>query len=95
MALITVDFEWDESKADANIRKHGVTFWEATEVFGDELSSVASDPDHSQEEDCFLLFGRSQGGRYLVVSFTERAEIIRIISARRMTPPERKPMSND
>jgi len=74
MALITVDFEWDESKADANIRKHGVTFWEATEVFGDELSSVASDPDHSQEEDCFLLFGRSQGGRYLVVSFTERGD---------------------
>ncbi|RKT43342.1 BrnT family toxin [Thiocapsa rosea] len=85
-----MDFEWDESKADANIRKHGVTFWEATEVFGDELSSFVSDPDHSQGEDRFLLFGRSQGGRYLVVSFTERAEIIRIISARRMTPTERK-----
>jgi len=85
-----MDFEWDESNADSNIRKHGVTFWEATEVFGDELSSFVSYPDHSQGEDRFLLFGRSQRGRYLVVSFTECAEIIRIISARRMTPPERK-----
>ena len=85
-----MDFEWDESKADANKTKHGVTFWEATEVFGDELSSFVSDPDHSHEEDRFLLFGRSQSGKYLAVSFTERAEIIRIISARRMTPSERK-----
>jgi uncharacterized DUF497 family protein len=85
-----MDFEWDETKADANIRKHGVTFWEATEVFGDELSSFVSDPDHSQGEDRFLLFGRSQGGKYLAVSFTDRADIIRIISARRMTPSERK-----
>lgn len=52
-----MDFEWDESKADANVRKHGVTFWEATEVFGDELSSSVSDPDHSQGEDRFLLLG--------------------------------------
>jgi uncharacterized DUF497 family protein len=65
-------------------------FGEAMEVFGDELSSFVSDPDHSQGEDRFLLFGRSQRGIYLVVSFDERAEIIRIISARRMTPPERK-----
>lgn len=85
-----MDFEWDETKADANIRKHGVTFWEATEVFGDELSSFVSDPDHSQGENRFLLFGRSQGGKYLAVSFTDRADIIRIISARRMTPSERK-----
>lgn len=85
-----MDFEWDESKAAANIRKHGVTFWEATEVFGDELSSFVSDPDHSHGEDRFLLFGRSQEGKHLAVSFTERAEIIRIISARRMTPSERK-----
>lgn len=85
-----MDFEWDESKADANSKKHGVTFWEATEVFGDELSSFVFNPDHSDAEERFLLFGRSQGGRYLVVSFTERAEIIRIISARSMTPSERK-----
>ncbi|WP_366931470.1 BrnT family toxin [Thiocapsa sp.] len=87
---MTMDFEWDESKARANSKKHGVTFQEATEAFGDELSSVVSDPDHSQGEERFLLFGRSQGGECLVVSFTERAEVIRIISARRMTPTERK-----
>lgn len=85
-----MDFEWDESKADANSKKHGVSFWEATEVFGEELSSFVFDPDHSDAEERFLLFGRSQGGKYPVVSFTERAEIIRIISARSMTPSERK-----
>jgi hypothetical protein len=85
-----MDFEWDESKAHANSKKHGVTFWEATEVFGDELSSFVSDPDHSLGQDRFLLFGKSQEGKYLAVSFTERAEIIRIISARHMTPSERK-----
>ncbi|WP_295409323.1 BrnT family toxin [uncultured Thiocystis sp.] len=85
-----MDFEWDELKAGANVKNHGVTFWEATEVFGDELSSFVSDPDHSQGEERFLLFGRSQEGKYLVVSFTERAEIIRIISARRMMSSERK-----
>ena len=87
---MTMDFEWDESKARANSKKHGVTFREATEAFGDEISSAVSDPDHSQVEERFLLFGRSQGGEYLVVSFTERAELIRIISARRMTTTERK-----
>jgi uncharacterized DUF497 family protein len=85
-----MDFAWGESKADANIRKRGVTFREATEVFGDELSSFVPDPDHSQGGDRFLLFGRSQGGKYLAVSFTERAEVIPISSARRMTLSERK-----
>lgn len=87
---MSLDFEWDESKAYINSRKHGVTFWEASEVFCDDLSSFVADPDHSEGEGRFLLFGRSQGGKYLVVSFTERSEIIRIISARRMTPAERK-----
>jgi uncharacterized DUF497 family protein len=45
---MTMDFEWDESKAQANSKKHGVTFWEATEAFGDELLSAVFDPDHSQ-----------------------------------------------
>ena len=85
-----MDFEWDESKADANKRKHGVTFSEATEVFGDELSSFVVDPNHSSGEERLLLFGRTESRKHLVVSFTERAEIVRIISARRMTPSERK-----
>lgn len=85
-----MDFEWDESKAEANKTKHGVTFWEATEVFGDELSSFVVDPDHSTGEERFLLFGQTKNRKYLVVSFTERAEVIRIISARSMTPSERR-----
>jgi len=65
-----MDFEWDEFKADANKRKHGVTFWEATEVFGDELSSFVVDPDHSSGEERCLLFGRTESSKHLVVSFT-------------------------
>jgi uncharacterized DUF497 family protein len=85
-----MDFEWDESKARKNERKHGVTFREATEVFGDDFSSCVHDPDHSDDEERYLLFGMSARGSYLVVSFTERPNAIRIISARRMTPSERK-----
>ena len=85
-----MDFEWDESKADANKTKHGVTFWEATEAFSDELSSFVVDPDYSTGEERFLLFGQTKNRKYLVVSFTERAEVVRIISARRMTPSERR-----
>lgn len=85
-----MDFEWDETKARRNERKHRVSFVEAAEVFGDDYSSCVSDPDHSQDEDRFLLFGISEKGRYLVVSFTETEYAIRIISARHMTPPERK-----
>ena len=85
-----MDFEWDESKADANKKKHGITFWEATEIFGDELSSFVADPDHSTGEERFILFGKTKNSKYLVVSFTERGEVVRIISARHMTPLERR-----
>ena len=85
-----MDFEWDETKARKNARKHNVSFVEATEVFGDDYSSCVSDPDHSQNEERFLLFGVCGKGRHLVVSFTEKENTIRIISARHMTPPERK-----
>jgi uncharacterized protein len=84
-----MDFEWDEAKALANQAKHGVSFIEATEVFADEHASCVSDPDHSQDETRHLLFGLSATGRYLVVSFTERCETIRVISARCMTRSER------
>ena len=85
-----MDFEWDKIKARSNIKKHGVTFEEATEVFGDHHSSCVHDPDHSVKEDRHLLFGLSKRRRYLVVSFTQRSNRIRIISARRMTSQERK-----
>jgi len=85
-----VEFEWDRRKAGTNEGKHGVDFEEAAEVFADVLSSTVADPDHSLGESRFLIFGRSRGGRYLVVSFTDRSGKIRIISARRMTRRERE-----
>ncbi len=89
-----MDFEWDKEKALTNHRKHSVTFFEAREAFGDELSLTVPDPDHSIDEDRYLIFGKSLSGRYLVVSYTERASRIRLISAREMTPHERKAYEN-
>lgn len=84
-----MDFEWDETKARSNQRKHGVSFLEASEVFSDDYSSCVHDPDHSYNEERYLLFGISLKGNYLVVSFTEKSDAIRIISARLMTREER------
>jgi uncharacterized DUF497 family protein len=85
-----MEFEWDSSKATANQDKHGVSFEEATEVFSDDLSSAVSDPDHSIDVERFVIFGKTLGGRYLVVAFTDRDDRIRIINARPMTRRERK-----
>ena len=85
-----MDFEWDETKASVNQKKHGISFIEASEVFNDDFSSCVHDPDHSYEEERYLLFGISSKGNYLVVSFTEKNDTIRIISTRRMTNQERK-----
>jgi uncharacterized DUF497 family protein len=85
-----MDFEWDPEKARLNETKHGASFVEGSEVFDDDFSSCVQDPDHSQEDERYLLFGQSHQGRFLVVSYTERSEIIRIISVRQMTPRERK-----
>src|SRR5438034_7359942 len=83
-------FEWDEKKARQNRKKHGVSFEEASTVFGDPLSRTIPDPLHSEEEDRFVILGESLRRRPLVVVFTERAENIRIISARPATRRERK-----
>jgi uncharacterized DUF497 family protein len=83
-------FEWDPDKARGNEQKHGVTFSEASEVFDDDHSSSVQDPDHSVEEERYLIFGMSKQGKYLVVSYTERGERIRLISARQMTSQERR-----
>ncbi len=85
-----MEFAWDESKARKNLAKHEVSFSEATQVFGDDFASCVPDPDHSIDEERFLLFGMSGKGRYLVISFAENTDLIRIISARTMTPTERK-----
>ncbi len=85
-----MDFEWDDPKAEANERKHGVTFSEALTVFGDPISVTGYDPHHADDEDRFLTMGTSLDGRLLVVSHTDRGDSIRIISARVATRRERK-----
>jgi len=83
-------FEWDAKKAEANRRKHGVTFEEASSAFADESALVIPDPDHSDEEDRFVLLGLSAKLRLLVVihCYRERDEVIRLISARKATRQE-------
>ena len=83
-----MEFEWNPAKARDNLEKHGVSFEEATTVFSDLLSSTARDPDRSTDELRFLIFGQSSANRNLVVSFTERGDRIRVISARQMTRRE-------
>lgn len=82
-------FEWDTVKADANRVKHGITFDEASTVFGDELSASGRDLEHSEGEKRFVTFGLSIQGRVLAVSHTDRGEVIRIISARPATRKEK------
>src|SRR5258708_14986517 len=77
-----MEFEWDEDKAEGNLKKHKVSFTEAATVFGDPLSVTFPDPDHSTDEDRFVTIGSSDSAHVLVVSHTDRDERIRIISAR-------------
>ena len=83
-------FEWDAAKARRNLRDHGVSFDEATTVFGDPLAILVADPDHSHEEERYLVLGMSVNRRLLVVSHAERAPRTRLISARRATRSEKK-----
>lgn len=83
-------FEWDSRKAAENHEKHGVSFHEAVTVFEDEHARLRSDPDHSKEEDRFVILGLSSQLRHLVVvhCYREDDEVIRVISARRATRRE-------
>ena len=85
-------FAWNEDKAKANVRKHGVSFDEASSVFADDNARMKHDPEHSQEEDRFILLGFSAKLRLLVVChvYREEEQEIRIISARKATRNERK-----
>lgn len=83
-------FAWDAAKAAANLRKHDVSFEEASTVFRDTLSATGRDPDHSTGEFRFVTFGMSQKGRLLAISHKEEGQFIRIISARGATRSERK-----
>ncbi len=84
-----MQFEWDGGKERANIRKHNVSFHEATSVFGDPLAITFFDLDHSKSEHRFLTFGLSRLDRLLVVAHTDRGSRVRIISARLATKYER------
>ena len=83
-------FELDPRKAALNLAKHAVSFDEAATAFGDLLAQIIDDPDHSVGEQRSILLGQSDRRRLLVVMFTERRESIRLISARRVTPRERR-----
>jgi uncharacterized DUF497 family protein len=90
-----LEFEWDPRKAAANLRKHGVTFEEAVSAFADPHSITIPDPDHSIDEDRFILIGRSAMERMLVVVHLERGDRIRLISARLAARRERRTYEED
>lgn len=83
-------FEWHGLKAASNRGKHKVTFEEASTVFGDPLGRITDDPRHSEGEERVVLLGESDRHRLLVVMFTERDDVIHLISARKATRRERR-----
>ena len=87
---MAIPVEWDEEKAEINLKKHKLSFEEARSVLGDPFSITVDDPDHSMEEQRFIDIGKSANGKLLVVIYTERRNKIRIISCRKATPTERR-----
>jgi hypothetical protein len=85
-----LNFEWDEDKAETNLKKHRVSFDEATTLFIDPFSITIPDPDHSVNEQRYIDIGSSDNGRVLIVVYTERSSNIRIINCRKATSSERK-----
>jgi uncharacterized protein len=90
--MSTLRFDWDERKAAANAKKHGVSFEEAKSVFLDERAKLIDDPDHSEDEERFVLLGISSTLRLLVVChcYRDAGNVIRIISARKANASESK-----
>ncbi len=89
-AIVKVSVEWDPAKARTNLKKHGVSFQEASSVFDDLLFITFLDMEHSLDEERYITLGLSQRNRLLLVAHTDREEAIRIISARTATRNERK-----
>ncbi len=87
-----ITFTWDENKNEINKKKHGLSFEEAKEVFGDENAILFDDPDHSIEEDRFLIIGAIKSTKICIVShcYRDDDEVIRLISAREATKNERR-----
>jgi uncharacterized DUF497 family protein len=88
----SLKFEWDTRKATANLKKHGISFDEAKSAFFDAQAKLIDDPDHSEDEDRFILLGLSHSLRIVVVCHCYRGDddVIRIISARKATTRELK-----
>lgn len=91
---MSVRFRWDPQKAVSNVKKHGVTFAEGATVFQNPLAFIFDDEDRSVEELREIIVGHSSQNRLLVVSFTERDDVIRIISARKADREEREDYEN-
>jgi len=89
-----VRFQWDATKAKANLRKHGVSFEEGMTVFYDPLAASFRDPDHSEVERRWITVGYSARGRLVVICHTERGRSVRLISVRPATKHERKRHEN-
>lgn len=85
-----MNYEWDQQKSANNLEKHGVSFEEAATVFNDPLYVDFYDPDHSVDEHRYLIMEHSTAGRLLIVSYTERDDVVRLISVREVTATERK-----
>ncbi|QZZ20739.1 MULTISPECIES: BrnT family toxin [Cyanophyceae] len=83
-------FEWDQSKAASNLKKHGVSFEEAKTVFDNPLAVIFDDEAHSVDEQREIIIGHSRQNRLLLIAFTERSGNVRIISARLATRNERE-----
>ena len=83
-------FEWHPPKAHSNLEKHGVSFEEAATVFEDPFAEFLPDMRHSVSEDRYICLGTSDQRKFLIIVFTEREDTVRIISAREMTPRERR-----
>jgi uncharacterized protein len=88
-------FTWAPKKAAANLRKHGVGFPEAATAFADPHSITIADPDHSADEERFVLIGHSDRRRLVVVAHVERGDLIRIISTRLASRRERNTYEED
>jgi uncharacterized DUF497 family protein len=87
---MAIKFEWDKRKARQNLRKHQIDFGEASTVFADTLSITIPDPDHSEDEQRWVIIGLSNRQHLLVVVHTEEGETIRLISARMADRLERR-----
>lgn len=93
--VVRMMFQWDKEKAATNLAKHGVPFEEAKTVFDDPLYIDFYDPDHSDNEHRYIMIGMSAQNRLLLVAYTERSDVIRLISAREATRTERKNYEQD